>query len=53
VATLYATAGEDESALAWLERAVRERDPEVVFGLRNPAFDGVRQRERFRRLLAS
>ena len=51
VATLYALAGNDEAALIWLERAVEERDTEVLFGLRNPAFDEVRQRDRFRRLL--
>jgi DNA-binding winged helix-turn-helix (wHTH) protein/tetratricopeptide (TPR) repeat protein len=51
VATLYAVAGNDETALTWLERAVEERDTEILFGLRNPEFDGVRQRDRFRRLL--
>jgi DNA-binding winged helix-turn-helix (wHTH) protein len=50
-ATLYAIAGDDQAALAWLERAVRERDPDVLFGLRNPAFDALREGERFRRLL--
>jgi DNA-binding winged helix-turn-helix (wHTH) protein/tetratricopeptide (TPR) repeat protein len=50
-ATLYAVAAEDEAALAWLERAVTERDPDVLFGLRNPAFDALRGRERFRRLM--
>ena len=53
IATLYAIAGDDEAALTWLERAARERDTEVLFGLRNPAFDDLRQRERFRRLLAT
>lgn len=51
VATLYAVAGDGDAALSWLDRAVRERDPELLFGLRNPAFDDLRQRDRFRRLL--
>jgi len=51
VATRYPISGNDQAALTWLERAVEERDTDVVFGLRNPAFDDVRQRDRFRRLL--
>lgn len=50
-ATLYAIAADDRTALTWLERAVRERDPDVLYGLRNPAFDALRGDERFRRLV--
>ena len=49
-ATLYAIAGDDEAALTWLERAAGERDPDILFGLRNPAFDGLRPDERFHRI---
>jgi len=52
-ATLYAIAGDDEAALTWMERAAAERDPEVLFSLRNPAFDRVRLHERFRRIAAA
>lgn len=52
-ATLYAVAGDDEAALTWIERAVGERDPDVLFGLRNPAFDRLRAHDRFRRLAAA
>jgi hypothetical protein len=51
IATLYALSGNDTSALSWLERAIAERDPDVLYALRNPAFDGLRTHDRFRRIL--
>jgi DNA-binding winged helix-turn-helix (wHTH) protein len=48
VATLYALGGDPDRALAWLERAARDRDPELVFALRNPAFEPLASQARFR-----
>jgi DNA-binding winged helix-turn-helix (wHTH) protein/tetratricopeptide (TPR) repeat protein len=51
-ATLYAAAGSTEDALNWLEQAAAERDPDLPFGLRDPAFDALRSNERYERLAA-
>src|SRR5262249_22780666 len=50
VATLHALAGESDAALGWLERAADERDPELVFSLRNPELDALRDQPRYRAL---
>ena len=44
VATL---GGHTDEALAWLERSVTERDIDLVYALRHPAFDTLRQYPRF------
>ena len=49
-ATLYAVAGDANASLMWLERALDARDPALPFGLRNPAFDGLRGSTRFVRI---
>ena len=48
IAVLNALNGHDEEALAWLEQAARNRDAELVFALRDPAFDAIRLADRFR-----
>jgi DNA-binding winged helix-turn-helix (wHTH) protein len=50
-ATMFAAAGEEDAALSWLERAAAERDPDLLYGLQNPAFDTLRQTARFQRLI--
>ena len=50
MATVYASLGEDDRAMSWLERAAAEHDPDVVFDLRDPDFDGLRPDPRFRAL---
>ena len=47
LARIAALGGRDDEALAWLERAIRDRDSDVVSGIRDPAFDALRQRPRF------
>jgi DNA-binding winged helix-turn-helix (wHTH) protein/tetratricopeptide (TPR) repeat protein len=52
-AMLYAVAGDGDTAMTWLERAAAERDFDLVFDLRNPAFDAVRSDARYQRLAAA
>ena len=52
VGYLYLTLGEEEQALAHLERAVEERDPAVLWLAVDPRVDAVRQHPRFRALVA-
>jgi DNA-binding winged helix-turn-helix (wHTH) protein/tetratricopeptide (TPR) repeat protein len=49
-AELHAALGEDERALAWLERGARERHPTVAWSLYDPLLDGLRAHPGFRRL---
>ena len=51
-AALLASAGELDAAEAWLERAYRERDPELVWLAMDPGWAPLRNRPTFRRLLA-
>lgn len=50
VAALNALNGHGEEALAWLEQFARNRDAEIVFALRDPAFDAIRLADCFRAL---
>lgn len=52
MATAYAALGEREKALAWLLRAVDERDPNLVHLKMWPEYDTLRETEGFRRVLA-
>ena len=47
VAKLHTAFGERDSAFAWLERAVRERDPEVIELAHEPLLDALRPDPRF------
>ena len=51
VATIHAGLGENERALAWLERAYEERDYLLVMLRIDPRLDGLRPDPRFRDLL--
>jgi tetratricopeptide (TPR) repeat protein len=52
VATIYAGLGEQEQALAWLERAYEERSGWLALWLKvDPKFDSLRREEQFRDLL--
>jgi tetratricopeptide (TPR) repeat protein len=48
VARLYAQAGDDTDALAWLERAVDERDTQVVYAAVGAEFAALHDHPRFR-----
>ncbi|HKY03440.1 MAG TPA: hypothetical protein VJQ56_01055, partial [Blastocatellia bacterium] len=50
-ATLYASLGEKEQALGWLEKAFEERDLMLVSIKADPVYDSLRDDERFARLL--
>lgn len=50
IAVLNALNGHGEEALAWLEHSAHHRDAELVFALRDPAFDAIRLADRFRAL---
>jgi DNA-binding winged helix-turn-helix (wHTH) protein/tetratricopeptide (TPR) repeat protein len=52
IATLHALLGDTSAALDWLERAAGEREVELVFSLRNPEFDVLRDQPRYRALVA-
>ena len=52
-AMLYALAGDGDNAMTWLERAAAERDFDLAFDLRSPAFDAVRTNARYQRLAAA
>jgi serine/threonine-protein kinase len=51
VAYAQITMGDTAGALASLERAVNERNGQVAFNLALPAWDGLRQDARFRRII--
>jgi len=53
IAWIHQGLGETDEALAWLERAVRERDPKLVFIPTKPFWDSLRPHPRFRELLRS
>lgn len=52
IATLHAGMGERDSAFAWLDRAVAERDPAIVEFRHEPLLDPLRPDPRFARLAA-
>jgi len=51
-AELHAALGEDQRALDWLERALRERDPTLSWSLYDPLLDRLRGQARFRWIAA-
>ena len=51
LAELFATAGEHERALEWLERGFEQRDPNMPFVDVQPHFDGLHDDPRFQDLL--
>jgi DNA-binding winged helix-turn-helix (wHTH) protein/TolB-like protein len=53
VAAGYASVGDGDHALEWLERTVAERGFGIVSLRSNPAFDGIRSSARFQQLLIS
>jgi TolB-like protein/thioredoxin-like negative regulator of GroEL len=52
LATIYASLGEHDRALDWLDRAYAERDVQVVSLKVDPALDPLRSTTRFQELLA-
>jgi tetratricopeptide (TPR) repeat protein len=50
-ALVYAALGEKEEAVSWLEKAMEERAPWMVFLQVEPCFDALRSERRFRRLV--
>jgi DNA-binding winged helix-turn-helix (wHTH) protein/tetratricopeptide (TPR) repeat protein len=50
-ALVYAALGEQDEAAGWLERALGERAPWMVFLQVEPCFDALRPEPRFRRLI--
>jgi tetratricopeptide (TPR) repeat protein len=53
VAVLYAETGRSGEALEWLERAVAEHDPTVLFFRFDRRWDPLREHSRYRRAMAS
>ena len=53
IAWIHQGLGEAEEALTWLGRAVRERDPKIVFIPSKPFWDSLRTHPRFQDILAS
>lgn len=51
LAKLYARAGQPESALSWLEKAVQQRQPQILHVKAMPVFDDLQSDPRFKRLL--
>jgi hypothetical protein len=50
MAVLYASLGDREASLAWIEKASGERSPGLAGSLRDPALDGLRGDPRFERV---
>jgi DNA-binding winged helix-turn-helix (wHTH) protein/tetratricopeptide (TPR) repeat protein len=53
LALLTVLAGHTDEALAWLEQAANDREADLIFALRDPAFDVLRGLPRFDHLRAS
>jgi tetratricopeptide (TPR) repeat protein len=47
IASIYASLGDTENALAWLDRALQQRASMLGFLAQNPAFDGLHGDARF------
>jgi DNA-binding winged helix-turn-helix (wHTH) protein/TolB-like protein/Flp pilus assembly protein TadD len=47
IASIYASLGDTENALIWLDRALQQRAPVLGFLAQNPAFDGLHGDPRF------
>ena len=52
VAALHALGGDDALAMEWLARAARDRDPDLVYALRDPLYDRLRATPPFRAVVA-
>jgi DNA-binding winged helix-turn-helix (wHTH) protein/TolB-like protein/Tfp pilus assembly protein PilF len=52
IATIYASLGEKENAMQWLERAYEDRSTNLGFLAQDPSFDALRTDPRFVALLA-
>ena len=52
LATIYASLGEHDRALDWLDRAYTDRDAQIVSLKVDPAFDPLRTTSRFQQLVA-
>jgi hypothetical protein len=50
IATIYCGLGEQNLALAWLEKAYQEHDPLLLDAKNEPALDSLRSDERFQEL---
>ena len=53
IAAIYAGLRRPDDAMAWLERARKERDPEIGYLLVDPRWDNVRAHPGFRKLLGA
>jgi TolB-like protein/DNA-binding winged helix-turn-helix (wHTH) protein/tetratricopeptide (TPR) repeat protein len=51
IAQVYMALGDNDHAFLWLERGIRERDPDVPLLNIDPLVDGIRRDPRFARLL--
>lgn len=51
IATVYASLGEKENALQWLERAFEDRSTNLGFLAQDPTFDSLRDDARFAALV--
>ena len=47
IASIYASLGDNENALVWLERALQQRASTLGFLAQNPAFDALHGNPRF------
>jgi tetratricopeptide (TPR) repeat protein len=47
IASIYASLGDTENALVWLDRALQQRAPTLGFLAQNPTFDGLHDDPRF------
>jgi tetratricopeptide (TPR) repeat protein len=47
IASIYASLGDNENALSWLDRALQQRASMLGFLAQNPAFDGLHDDPRF------
>jgi TolB-like protein/DNA-binding winged helix-turn-helix (wHTH) protein/Tfp pilus assembly protein PilF len=51
IAAIYCGLGQEDQALAWLERAYQERDPRLPYANIEPAFDPLRSDAHFKDLM--
>ncbi len=51
IAYIYTALGDRDTAFDYLDRAIQDRDPNILGLKSNPVFDGLRNEERYRALL--
>ena len=51
MASNYAELGRYDEAFVWLQKAIQQRDPEVLYSKVAPEFDGMSADPRFKKLL--